>query len=79
MLHTQELMLHTIWAILLALFNVIAFVSAAWIEQGEYTASFWIARRNMVIAIIIIAVICAVMAHLTRAKDGVGGGCGHPA
>lgn len=31
-----------IWAILLVLFNVIAFVSAAWIEQGEYTVSFWI-------------------------------------
>lgn len=30
------------WAVLLALFNVIAFVSAGWEGQEKYTASFWI-------------------------------------
>ena len=30
------------WAVLLALFNVIAFVSVGWIGQEKYTASFWI-------------------------------------
>ena len=30
------------WFILLALFNVIAFVSVGWIGQEKYTASFWI-------------------------------------
>lgn len=30
------------WAVLLALFNVIAFVSVGWINQEKYTASFWI-------------------------------------
>lgn len=32
----------TIWAILLVLFNVIAFVSVGWVGQEKYTASFWI-------------------------------------
>ena len=31
-----------VWAVLLALFNVIAFVSVGWAEQEKYTASFWI-------------------------------------
>lgn len=31
-----------IWAILLVLFNVIAFVSVGWIGQEKYTTSFWI-------------------------------------
>ena len=31
-----------VWATLLALFNVIAFVSAGWINQQKYTPSFWI-------------------------------------
>lgn len=31
-----------IWAILLALFNVIAFVSVGWGGQEKYTAAFWI-------------------------------------
>lgn len=31
-----------IWAILLALFNVIAFVSVGWIGYEKYTPSFWI-------------------------------------
>ena len=30
------------WAALLALFNVIAFVSVGWIGQEKYTSSFWI-------------------------------------
>lgn len=30
------------WAVLLALFNIIAFVSVGWIGQEKYTASFWI-------------------------------------
>ena len=30
------------WGILLALFNVIAFVSVGWVGQEKYTASFWI-------------------------------------
>ena len=31
-----------VWGVLLALFNVIAFVSVGWIGQEKYTASFWI-------------------------------------
>lgn len=31
-----------IWAVLLALFNVIAFISVDWNGQEKYTASFWI-------------------------------------
>ena len=31
-----------LWAILLVLFNVIAFVSVGWSGQEKYTASFWI-------------------------------------
>ena len=31
-----------VWAVLLALFNVIAFVSVGWAGQEKYTASFWI-------------------------------------
>lgn len=30
------------WALLLALFNVIAFVSEGYIDHEKYTASFWI-------------------------------------
>ena len=30
------------WAVLLALFNVIAFVSVGWVRQEKYTSSFWI-------------------------------------
>jgi hypothetical protein len=32
----------TAWAVLLALFNGIAFVSVGWAGQEKYTASFWI-------------------------------------
>ena len=31
-----------VWAVLLALFNVIAFVSVGWVGQEKYTSSFWI-------------------------------------
>lgn len=31
-----------VWAVLLVLFNVIAFVSPGWTGQEKYTASFWI-------------------------------------
>jgi hypothetical protein len=31
-----------LWAVLLVLFNVIAFVSVGWAGQEKYTASFWI-------------------------------------
>ena len=31
-----------IWAILLVLFNIIAFVSVGWINQEKYTPSFWV-------------------------------------
>ncbi len=31
-----------VWALLVVLFNVIAFVSVGWIGQEKYTASFWI-------------------------------------
>ena len=31
-----------VWAVLLALFNVIAFVSVGWAGQEKYTSSFWI-------------------------------------
>ena len=30
------------WAALLALFNVIAFISVGWADQEKYTASFWV-------------------------------------
>ena len=32
----------TAWAVLLVLFNVIAFVSVGWINIEKYTPSFWI-------------------------------------
>ena len=31
-----------VWAILLALFNVISFVSVGWAEIPKYTPSFWV-------------------------------------
>ena len=39
-----------IWAVLLVLFNVIAFVSPGWIGQAKYTASFWIGYIAIMIA-----------------------------
>lgn len=38
-----------IWAILLALFNVIAFVSVGWIGYEKYTASFWIGYVGIIV------------------------------
>lgn len=32
----------TVWAVLVVLFNLIAFVAVAWSGQEKYTASFWI-------------------------------------
>ena len=40
------------WAVLLALFNVIAFVSVGWIGYEKYTASFWIGYAFITIAFI---------------------------
>ena len=39
-----------IWAVLLVLFNVIAFVAPGWIGQAKYTASFWIGYIAIMIA-----------------------------
>lgn len=41
-----------IWAILLALFNVISFVSVGWAETPKYTSSFWIGYIFITIAFI---------------------------
>lgn len=41
-----------IWAILLALFNVISFVSVGWAETPKYTPSFWIGYIFITIAFI---------------------------
>ncbi len=40
------------WVILLALFNVIAFVSVGWIGTGKYTPSFWIGYVFITIAFV---------------------------
>lgn len=39
-----------IWAVLLVLFNVIAFVSVGWSGQEKYTSSFWIGYVSITIA-----------------------------
>ena len=39
-----------IWAVLLVLFNVIAFVSVGWTGQEKYTSSFWIGYVSITIA-----------------------------
>lgn len=41
-----------IWAVLLALFNVISFVSVGWAETPKYTPSFWIGYIFITIAFI---------------------------
>ena len=41
-----------IWAILLALFNVIAFVSVGWDYQEKYTPSFWVGYVFITLAFI---------------------------
>lgn len=49
------------WAILLALFNVIAFVSVGWIGQEKYTASFWIGY-SLITVMFIGQLICSYLA-----------------
>ena len=39
-----------IWAVLLVLFNVIAFVSPGWIEHDKYTPPFWIGYVAIMLA-----------------------------
>lgn len=41
-----------VWAVLLALFNVIAFISVGWEGQEKYTPSFWIGYVFITIAFI---------------------------
>ena len=41
-----------IWAILLVLFNIIAFVSVGWINQEKYTPSFWVGYVFITLALI---------------------------
>lgn len=40
------------WAVLLALFNVIAFVSVGWAGQEKYAASFWIGYALICVAFV---------------------------
>jgi len=40
-----------VWAVLLALFNIIAFVSVIGIRDGEFTESFWIGYATVMIAL----------------------------
>ena len=49
------------WAVLLALFNVIAFVSVGWTGQEKYTSSFWIGYV-FITAMFIGQLICSYMA-----------------
>ena len=49
------------WAVLLALFNVIAFVSVGWIGQEKYTPSFWIGYA-LITVMFVGQLICSVMA-----------------
>lgn len=49
------------WAALLALFNVISFVSVGWINQEKYTSSFWIGY-SFIMAMFIGQLICSFMA-----------------
>lgn len=46
------------WAVLLALFNVIAFVSVGWAGQEKYTASFWIGY-SLISAAFVSQLVCA--------------------
>lgn len=41
-----------IWAVLLVLFNIVAFVSVTWDGQEKYTASFWVGYLAISIALI---------------------------
>ena len=49
------------WAVLLVLFNVIAFVSVGWSGQEKYTSSFWIGYV-FITAMFIGQLICSIMA-----------------
>jgi len=49
------------WAVLLALFNVIAFVSVGWTGQEKYTPSFWIGYA-LITVMFVGQLICSVMA-----------------
>lgn len=49
------------WAVLLVLFNVIAFVSVGWINQEKYTPSFWIGYVSITV-MFIGQLICSYMA-----------------
>ena len=49
------------WAVLLALFNVIAFVSVGWAGQEKYTSSFWIGYV-FITTMFIGQLICSIMA-----------------
>ena len=49
------------WAVLLALFNVIAFVSIGWSGQEKYTSSFWIGYV-FITAMFIGQLVCSIMA-----------------
>ena len=40
------------WAVLVALFNVIAFVSVGWTGQAKYTPSFWIGYAAITVAFV---------------------------
>lgn len=51
----------TAWIVLLALFNVIAFVSVGWAGQEKYTSSFWIGYIFITVAFIG-QFVCSVMA-----------------
>lgn len=55
------------WAVLLALFNVIAFVSAGWEGQEKYTASFWVGYVFIMLAFVG-QLVCA---YLTLREDDV--------
>ena len=41
-----------IWATLLVLFNIIAFISVGWEGQEKYTASFWVGYVFITLALV---------------------------
>ena len=55
-----------VWASLLALFNVIAFVSVGWAGQDKYTSSFWIGYI-LITVMFIGQLVCSYMAF--KAED----------
>ena len=58
----------TVWAVLLALFNVIAFVSVGWSGQDKFTASFWIGYIFIMITFIG-QIICSFFAFKADTDD----------